>query len=529
VAGAQENDLGWPQFRGPARNRVAPSQKWSWKWPKEGPKKLWTANVGEGFSCLIVSKGRVFGFGNFPKRKGAELQGNYVTCLDAETGALLWRTKVGEGRQPETGGTPCTDGNLLFSVTPDGDVSALEAATGKEVWKVNILRENDIQTERFHGILNSPLLVGNVLVLSQGVGLDKTTGKQVWKNKDGWALSQGVQDHYASPVFCPAGDSPGVLLFGKYMVLIDPLNGKTLWQQDQVSRIGRIYIDPIVRGDRILYMDCDRANRFKFTAESVTEDNAGLNKRAGAGDMSNPVMWQGYLYATRTSGNDESGMFGISPSVYASVLECFDLRDLKSQWVQHGFTGSPIVCDGKLILQGTWGDVRVVEASPKGFKLLANAKVFEPRGKDPKFPFGVGQYFDASYSAPVLLNGRLYCRFTPGNVFCLDVREDYRDADTAVDARRIAGELITVRGRLGKQPENAASFVAGVLAEDPSAGGNDGVAKTYTLCTKSSTKQQTIAALAEKGAHVSITGVLLYDDRMSVNVVDEDGASDKRK
>ena len=44
--GQTDVNLGWPQWRGPTRDGVAPSQKWSWKWPKEGPKRLWTVTEG---------------------------------------------------------------------------------------------------------------------------------------------------------------------------------------------------------------------------------------------------------------------------------------------------------------------------------------------------------------------------------------------------------------------------------------------------------------------------------------------------
>ena len=534
-------DLGWNQWRGPTHNGVAPSQKWSWKWPKDGPRKLWDANVGMGYACPIVSNGRVFAFGLFSndasgwspraRSKRAEhpdLKGDYVTCFDAETGKMFWRTKVGEGSISDNGSTPCTDGNLVFSVTADGNVTALDAVTGKEVWQVkDIIKQYSLEVERYHGFLNPPLLVENVLVLAQGLGFDKNTGKFLWQNKDGWVQTKGLQDHYQSPVCCRAGETAGVLLFGKSMMLVDPSSGKTLWQCDQTRRLGRIYPDPIVLGDRILYMSHNNANRFKFTATSVTDDSAGMNKKSGAGDFSNPVVWDGHVYSVETGG-DDSGMFGIGCGSYETVLECFDLGDLKRRWVQNGFSGSPIVCDGKLILQGTSGNIHVIDASAEGFKLLAKARIFDLRGKDPKYPFGTGNWRDGSFCQPALVNGRMYLHHTDGDFCCLDVRNDYPDAVTDVNSNKLPGEVMTVTGVLGKKPDNAPDYVAGTLTEEARAGGKSGdVKRTYTLCTKSGAKRQIVAAMGEKRASVTVTGTLLYDDNMSVNVVGDGDASNK--
>ena len=548
-----QEDLGWNQWRGPTRDSVAPSQQWSWKWPKEGPKKLWSINIGVGYASPVVSRGRVFAFGQFNaassaawgKRCMATLSGEYkdskgdcVTCLDAETGRILWRTKVSDGvirgKIGDVGSTPCTDGKLLFAFAPDATVAALDVATGREVWKTDLAKEQNIQVELWHGALNSPMLVGNVLVLAQGVGLDKNTGKVLWKNPDGWACpADGVDDHYHSPVLCPANDaSPGVLLISKTFIRIDPASGRTLCQLDPAPRVGQWYTDPIVLGDRIFYLSNAKTTRLKFTATSMTDDSAGLTRGSGAGDTSNPLVWQNYLYATKVAG-DDSGMSGsVNPGQYDSVLQCFDLKDMKPQWIRNGFAGAPIVCDGKLIIQGTWGDVRVVEASPKEFKLLANAKIFDYRGPDPKTPFGAGGWQDASYSMPALVNGRLYCRFTGGDLICLDVSKDYPDADTAVETRRIVGEGLIITGKLGKKPDNAPAYVVGVLTEDASAPGKPAESKGYTLCCQRSGKfhnLQAIAAMAEKGAHVKVAGTLLYDDRIAVNLMEETSESGKTK
>lgn len=53
----------WPSWRGVDRNGITPETAWSHDWPADGPKQLWKANVGTGFSSMVVAAGRVFTMG----------------------------------------------------------------------------------------------------------------------------------------------------------------------------------------------------------------------------------------------------------------------------------------------------------------------------------------------------------------------------------------------------------------------------------------------------------------------------------
>jgi hypothetical protein len=203
-------------------------------------------------------------------------------------------------------------------------------------------------------------------------------------------------------------------------------------------------------------------------------------------------------------------------------MQCFDAKTWKKVWEQHGITGTPIVCDGKLILQGQYGDLRVIEASPEGYKELANARVASPRDPNPRYHFG-----RASFATPVLLNGRIYCRFFSGDLICLDVSKDYPNPDQKVGQRRIIGELQTVTGTLSKKTPEMPNHVIAVLTEDKSSDASEKPA-VYKLCaTKHNDNPGALekyAVLIDKGAHVSVTGTLLYDEQMSVNKLESTDA-----
>ncbi|HEY0549565.1 MAG TPA: PQQ-binding-like beta-propeller repeat protein, partial [Verrucomicrobiae bacterium] len=159
----------WPHWRGPDCNGISQEKNWTTTWPKEGPKQLWKANVGIGFSTMSVANARVFTMGN---RDGADA----VYCLNAESGATIWKHSykcILDPRFYEGGtlSTPTVEGEHVFSISKRGDVFCFEAATGKIVWQKNIVQElalalpaND--QDNWWGFSGSPLVRGDLLLLN---------------------------------------------------------------------------------------------------------------------------------------------------------------------------------------------------------------------------------------------------------------------------------------------------------------------------------------------------------------------------
>src|SRR6202000_3412026 len=79
----QAND--WYRWRGPDLNGISTETNWQSQWPAEGPKRLWKASVGIGFSSMSVARGRVYTMGNDGEKTET------VYCFDAATGATLWK------------------------------------------------------------------------------------------------------------------------------------------------------------------------------------------------------------------------------------------------------------------------------------------------------------------------------------------------------------------------------------------------------------------------------------------------------
>ena len=64
-------------------------------------------------------------------------------------------------------GTPTVDGDRLYALGGNGDLSALEASTGKIVWTKNVLKEFGGSNITW-GISESPLVMGNKVLVNAG-------------------------------------------------------------------------------------------------------------------------------------------------------------------------------------------------------------------------------------------------------------------------------------------------------------------------------------------------------------------------
>src|ERR671917_166881 len=137
-AGAQTNGE-WPQWRGASRDGVSKETGLLKQWPEGGPPLAWKAQgAGTGYSSLAVSKGRVYTMGLRGDRE-------YVIAFDARTGKELWATAHGGAYRDRRGdgprGTPTVDGDRVYSLGGHGDLSSIDAATGRVVWTMNVLRQ----------------------------------------------------------------------------------------------------------------------------------------------------------------------------------------------------------------------------------------------------------------------------------------------------------------------------------------------------------------------------------------------------
>ena len=180
----------WPQWRGPWGDNVAhQASQWTYDWPAEGPKQLWKAEIGIGFSSFAVANGKVFTMGHEadPPEQGDKLANDVVWRLDANNGHVDWSFKypakiVANLHEGGPAATPTVDANRVYTVSKDGQVYCLDATSGAKIWKAELTPLTGVDMPGW-GFSSSVRISGNLAILDAGrtVAFDKETGELIWK------------------------------------------------------------------------------------------------------------------------------------------------------------------------------------------------------------------------------------------------------------------------------------------------------------------------------------------------------------
>lgn len=378
----------WPCWRGPARSGISAETGGLDLWPTDGPKVLWKAEVGIGFSSFAVAKGRVYTIGNAN-------DADTVFCLDAEKGQVLWYhpypselgDKFFEGGPTST---PTVDGDRVYTIGRWGDLFCFSASDGKIVWSSNVAKETGMPIPAW-GFGGSPLVLGDLLLLNigeAGLALEKASGRIVWK-------SAAAECGYSTPLPLP-GDK-GLVLFsnGKQFVAADARTGKESWRVKWVTTYGVNAADPLVSTDTM------------FVSTGYGKGAALF--RLGAGDPQ--VVWQSRVLRCQMNPGVLIGghVYGVdNDSGQKTSLKCVELATGAEKWsVPLANVGSVTAAGDRLIVLSGDGELLVGPATPEGFKPAGRSKVLS--GK--------------CWTVPVLANGRILCRNAEGQVVCVDVRK----------------------------------------------------------------------------------------------------------
>jgi outer membrane protein assembly factor BamB len=96
--GEKKDELAWPRWRNPNGDGISNETGWDPMALSLGPRILWNAEVGPGYSNVAIENGRIYTMGT--------KQQNAVFCIDAETGKEIWTSQF-EGFDEQTS-TPTT-------------------------------------------------------------------------------------------------------------------------------------------------------------------------------------------------------------------------------------------------------------------------------------------------------------------------------------------------------------------------------------------------------------------------------------
>ncbi|WP_395742032.1 PQQ-binding-like beta-propeller repeat protein [Prosthecobacter sp.] len=395
----------WGTFRGPSGNGIVPAlanAKWSLK-------QVWKHPTHNGFSSFAVAGGKVY---TLVTGESEGNSGEMLTCLDEKNGKELWSKPLsvvpkydggGDSGTPDNKGgdgsrsTPVVNGGKVYAIDSMLHVFCFDAATGKPVWDHDVMKDNAGVQIKWENAA-SPVIDGDVLLLAGGgagqalIGLDKNTGKVLWKGEDDKMT-------HATPVLADIlGVHQAIFFTQTGLVAVNPQKGDVLWRAPFPYKVSTA-ASPVVYQD-IVYCSAGYgvgAGAFKISKSGDKLEATQIWRRENQcfNHWSTPVVKDGYLY----------GMFSFK-EYGAGPLACVDIRTGEDKWAEKGFgPGQVILAGDKIIATSDKGEIVVVEASPDKYKEVARKDVLD--GK--------------VWSYPILANGKIFARSTVEGV-CLDVK-----------------------------------------------------------------------------------------------------------
>jgi outer membrane protein assembly factor BamB len=337
----------WTTFRGPDRAGHYRQQPVRTDWER-ALTPLWKQPVGGGHASFVVADGRAFTIEQRGRREVA-------AAYDLVTGLELWTSAWNALFQSGGDGpraTPTWHDGRLYVLGARGEFRALDAATGRTLWRTDILGDAGADNNEF-GIAASPLVVDNTVVVLPGgtngqsvVAYDRQSGTRVWGALDDRAS-------YSSPMLVTLAGVRQILTFTEArLVGLSPENGKLLWELPW--RTGNQASQPIIAGsDRV------------FISSGSGEDAAMLQLAAGAdGQLAARELWR----TTRMNTNISSPVLhdGFIYGLDGSILSCVDASTGESKWKGGRYgSGQLILASGHLIVLTEQGELALVRADPK--------------------------------------------------------------------------------------------------------------------------------------------------------------------
>jgi outer membrane protein assembly factor BamB len=381
----------WPQWRGPKRDGVSAERGLLKDWPAGGPKLVWKAGgAGEGYSSFATASGRLYTLG---ARGGTE----YVIAYDAETGKRLWEAAHGQRFSNDRGdgprATPTIEGDKLYAFGASGDLTLMDAATGKVAWRVNVLKQYGGSNIQW-GLSESPLVLSDRILINAGapgasiVALKKTDGSLIWK-------SQRDEAGYSSAILQDVGGVRQAVFFtGQRALGLDVDTGKLLWSYDKVANNTANIATPIVRGNRV------------FLSSGYGTGAALLEMTAASGGITAREVYFSHEMRNHHASSVLIGdyLYGFSDSILTAMS--FDTG--KVAWRDRSVgKGSMVFADDRLYLFSETGVVGLAEASPSGYR------------EHGRFEISAGRL--PTWSHPIVSGGKLFIR-DQDTIYAYDVR-----------------------------------------------------------------------------------------------------------
>lgn len=369
-AGAADENLNWPQFRGPNGDGTTGCDKlpltWSedknvvWKTPIEG--KAWSSPVVWGNQIWVT---------NAP----ADGKRMYAVCVDAASGKIIHNVKLWDVAKPEAcnavnsyaSPTPCVAEGRVYVHFGTYGTACLDTASGEVLWT-----RRDLHCDHAQGPGSSPVLDGDRLYLIFDgmdvqfvIALDARTGKTVWRTPRNVKFRTDNTDRhkaYSTPLLIDTSAGKQLVANGaEYSIAYEPETGKEIWRANYPNGYSTASRPVTVAGLVLVNSGFPRPVVLAVRPGGkgdVTRTNVAWTLERGGANKPSPAVARGNVYFIH-----DRGMLTVCEGKTGKVL-----------WKDRlggSFSASPLVAPGRIYFFDDRGKATVIRPDAKQKKVLA--------------------------------------------------------------------------------------------------------------------------------------------------------------
>ena len=326
---------------------------------------MWKQPIGLGYASFVAADGRAF---TIEQRRREEV----VSAYDVATGRELW-THGWEGEFVEYQGgdgprsTPTYHAGRLYALGALGELRCLDAETGALVWRRNILADNGAPNLEW-GMTASPLIVDDTVVVLPGgprgksvAAYNRLTGEPVWTSLDD-------PQAYTSPMLVTLGGVRQILIVSATRAAgLTVGEGRLLWEYPWVTSYGINVAQPLLLGDDRVFLSAGYGHGAAVVEVARTGD-----------DFSTRTIWQNTRMKNKFTSSvlHEGYIYGLDEA----ILACVDAATGELKWKggRYGY-GQILLAGDRVIVLTEDGDVALVRATPDRHDEVARFPAIEGR------------------------------------------------------------------------------------------------------------------------------------------------------
>ncbi len=387
-----ELDETWPRFRGSDFDNISKSDvKLIDKFGSEGPKILWSKQLGEGHSGAAIYKGLAYVL-DYDEEQRADI----LRCYSLVDGKEIWERgyKLNIKRNHGMSRTiPAVTEEYILTMGPLCHVMCLERETGDLVWGLDVAGEYESEVPLWY-TGQCPLIDEGKAIIATGgnalmVAIDLETGEKLWEtpNPEGWKMSHssvmpftyGGRKMY---VYSAIGALVGVAADGDDAGSV--LWSTTVWNHSVVAPSpvcmpdGRIFMTAGYGAGSMMAQLSESNGQFTIEVLTKYPPREGL-----ASEQQTPLFWEGHLLGImpKDGGGNRNQLVLVHPENPKEIIWTSGTES------RFGL-GPYFIADGKLFILRDDGTLFIAQPNTERYVQIDEVKVIED-GHDAWAPFAI--------------------------------------------------------------------------------------------------------------------------------------------